>query len=135
MPQCRQPSGAPPATLPEKPSGGSSAENGDCTCTGTCGSYREQFAAAARRQPAGLLPWRTNRVLLGGRLAWLPEGQQLRGRCRHLDTAAVLSFLQSGGRQRQSWACGNGGDSSGSDGDGGDAEAVGLSGKLRFWQL
>lgn len=137
MPQCRQPCGAAMAMLPEQPSGGSSAGNDDCS--GICGSYRQQFAAAARRHPASLLPWRTNRVLLGSRLAWLPVGQQLRGRCRHLDTAAVLSFLQSGGRRRRGMAHGRGsGGSSGSsngDGGGGDAEAAGLSGKLRFWQL
>lgn len=92
-------------------------------------SHRQCFAATAAQHPELLLPWRTNRVLLGGRPAWLPPGQRPPVRCRHVGPAAVLAWCHSGGRRAGS--CSSGSDSSGGDGGGKDE----LGQRLRFWQL
>jgi len=100
---------------------------------GSLALYRQQFAAAAGQHPERLLPWRTNRVLIGRRLAWLAPGQQPPARCRHLGTAAVLAYCRSRGRH-----VGGDSDSDSSSGEGSDSDgggAGGLSRRLRFWQL
>ncbi|KAL4439863.1 hypothetical protein ABPG75_002864 [Micractinium tetrahymenae] len=106
---------------------------GPCSKGGSQGSsWQQRFAALAAQHPERLQLWRTNRVLAGGRLAWLAPGQPLPPRARHVSTAAVVAYCRSGGRH----AGGSGGssrsDSGSSDSDGGDER---LTGRLRFWQL
>lgn len=94
---------------------------------------RQRFAAAARERPRLLLRWRSNRVLVGGKLGWLADGHPPGGApCRHLTAEAVLAYLRPGGRLRGGDGSSSG---SGSGSEGGASDAEATNRRLRFWQL
>ena len=110
----------------------------DGSAGGACSSsnsWQRRFASLAAQHPQRLRRWKTTRVLVGGRLAWLPPGQLLPPRARHLSTAAVGAYCRSGGRHAGSAGGSSGG--SGSSGSSSESDGGGerLTSRLRFWQL
>jgi hypothetical protein len=121
--------------LAELPASSREGHEGPATTGGCCGGggCSRRFAALAARHPGRLLRWRTNRVLLGRRLGWLPDGQTGSTGSRHIDTAAVLEYLRSGGRRGGAPRSSGGGGSSSSEGSAGEGPLC--TSQLKFWQL
>lgn len=108
-------------------------QQGGNTGSAQGGGWQQRFAALAAQHPERLQRWRTTRVLIAGRPAWLRPGQPLPPRARHVGTSVIVAYCRSGGRH--AGGAGNSSncsDGSSSESDGGDDR---LTGRLRFWQL
>uniref|UniRef100_A0A383VJK2 F-box domain-containing protein n=1 Tax=Tetradesmus obliquus TaxID=3088 RepID=A0A383VJK2_TETOB len=104
---------------------------------GMC-SLHKQFASAAHRHPSALLPWRSCRVLVGGRLQWMAPGDAAGGAPAavakaarrgmilpgpvYVTTAQAVSWLM-GSSWSQVFTAGSNSDSSSSSGSDGSSAA------------